>query len=315
MEPIATVGINRLSQGLGLSLRTLLLHNPTAGASHPNERDLIRQLKATGLTPTYQSIKDKNFKSVLNEKWDLVIIAGGDGTVERAVRASDNLNVPVAILPVGTANNIARALGLLGDAEALIPHLKAAKTRRLDIGLVRGPWGKRRFLEAIGFGAIAAAISASGPKPPKPLRIDNGREDLQVMLREAEPERFKIKIDGEVFAGDFLFVEILNLSHTGPALPISFTAEPGDGLLDVVFLFESDRKRMLAWLSNPEDMPPPVTTRRGGRINLKWEQGHARIDDRVYLPPASATTIKIELEKKSLRVIVPDLNGNVSGAG
>ena len=93
------------------------------------------------------------------------------------------------------------------------------------------------------------------------------------MLREAEPERFKIKIDGEVFAGDFLFVEILNLSHTGPALPISFTAEPGDGLLDVVFLFESDRKRMLAWLSNPEDMPPPVTTRRGGRIKIELGAG------------------------------------------
>ena len=296
-------------------MRTLLLHNPTAGASHPNERDLLRQLEATGLSPTYQSIKDENYKSVLNETWNLVIVAGGDGTVEKAVRALDNLNVLLAILPVGTANNIARALGLSVDAEALIPRLNAAAPRDLDIGLARGPWGKRRFLEAIGFGAIAAAISASGPKPPKPLRIDNGREDLQALLHEAEPERFKINIDGEVFAGDFLFVEILNLSHTGPALPISFTAEPGDRLLDVVFLFESDRKRMSAWLSNPDDLPPPVTTRKGGRISLKWEQGHARIDDRVYLPPASATTIKIELEKKSLRVLVPDLSGTVSRAG
>ena len=72
---------------------------------------------------------------------------------------------------------------------------------------------------------------------------------------------------------------------------------------------------MSAWLSNPDDLPPPVTTRKGGRISLKWEQGHARIDDRVYLPPASATTIKIELEKKNLRVLVPDLSGTVSRAG
>jgi diacylglycerol kinase (ATP) len=296
-------------------LRTLLLHNPAAGASHPNDRDLMRQLKTAGLSPTYQSIKDKNFKDVLNKKWDLVIVAGGDGTVARAVRALDDRDVPVAILPIGTANNIAHALGVGDDVEALIPRLKTAKPRRLDIGLARGPWGKRRFLEAVGFGAIAAAISVSGPKPPKPLRIDNGREGLQTLLKEAEPERFEIKVDGELFAGDFLFVEILNLSRTGPALPISFTASPGDGLLDVVFLFESERKRMAAWLDNPEGMPPPVTTRRGGRIDLKWKHGHARIDDRVYLPPESASPIKIELEKESLRVLVPDLNGAGPEAG
>ena len=293
-------------------MRTLLLHNPTAGASHPSAHDLMRQLKAAGLSPTYQSAKANDYKDVLNKKWDLVIVAGGDGTVARVARALRDRSVPVAILPVGTANNIARAVGLEDDAEAIIPHLQAAQSRRLDIGLARGPWGKRRFIEAVGFGAIAKAISHSGRKPPKPLRIDMGREGLLTMMQEAEPERFEIGIDGEVFAGDFLFVEILNLGRTGPALPISFAAAPDDGLLDVVFLFESDRARMSRWLTDPDGAPSPVTTRKGRKIDFKWERGHARIDDRVYLPPSSATPIKIKLERDSLRVLVPDLNG---GAG
>ena len=68
-------------------MRTLLLHNPTAGASHPSAHDLMRQLKAAGLSPTYQSAKAKDYKDVLNKKWDLVIVAGGDGTVARVARA------------------------------------------------------------------------------------------------------------------------------------------------------------------------------------------------------------------------------------
>jgi putative lipid kinase YegS-like protein len=57
-------------------------------------------------------------------------------------------------------------------------------------------------------------------------------------------------------------VEVANLSRTGPALPISPAAEPDDGLLDVVFVFASDRKRMLSW-TDPEGRFPAVTVRRG----------------------------------------------------
>jgi diacylglycerol kinase family enzyme len=254
----------------------------------------------------YQSTKDEAWKEVLKERWDLVVVAGGDGTVARTARALWKRKVVLAIVPVGTANNIARALGLNGDAKAIVPGLPRATVRKLDIGLACGPWGKRHFLEAVGFGLIAKAISQSGPRPPKALRIDNGREDLQKALEEAETERFKIDIDGEIFAGDFLLVEILNLARTGPALPISIEAAPGDGFLDVVFCFEQDRARLFKWLNDPEATSCPVTVRRGRKVALKWEHGHARIDDRVYLPPPERSKVRIKLEKKSLQVLVPE---------
>ena len=289
-------------------MRTLLLHNPTAGASHPNADELMRQLKVAGFRPKYQSSKD-DYKQTLRKRWDLVIVAGGDGTVARVARRLRNRDIPLAILPIGTANNIARALGLNGDIETLISHLPTAKPKRLDIGVACGPWGKRRFLEAVGFGTIAKAIAHSGPKPPKALRIDMGREELQKYFEEASGERFEIDVDGEVFAGEFLLVEIMNLARTGPALPISFTAEPDDGLLDVVFVFKNDKAPMLGWLNNPEDAPPPVTVRRGRSVRLKWEHSHARIDDRVYIPPELASPIKITLDEDGVTVLVPELSG------
>ena len=289
-------------------MRTLLLHNPTAGAAHPSADELMSRLKAAGLSPKYHSSKN-DYKAMLGKRWDLVIVAGGDGTVAKVVRRLRNRDIPLAILPVGTANNIAHAMGLNGDIETLIARLGAARPVRLDVGVARGPWGKRRFVEAVGFGTLAKAIAHSGPKPPKALRIDMGREELQKYFEEARAERFEINVDGEVFAGEFLLVEIMNLGRTGPALPISIAASPGDGLLDVVFVFKNDRAPMLAWLAKPEDAPPPVTVRRGRTVRLKWEHGHARIDDRVYLPPDAASPIEITLEDDGLSVLVPELAG------
>ena len=293
-------------------MRTLLLHNPGAGNARPGKDELLARFKAARFSPSYQSTKDKSYKDALRKKWDLVVVAGGDGTVIRVARNLRERSIPLAILPLGTANNIASVLDLLDrDIEAIIAGLGDAPRKRLDVGLARGPWGKRRFLEAVGFGTIAAAIAhAEGkdrkPKSAKTLGIDMGREELQEHLHEAEALRFEVEVDGEVFAGEFLLVEILNISRTGPALPMSFLAEPDDGQLDIVFLFKNDRAPMLKWLEDPEGQVCPATVRRGRKVRLKWEHGHARIDDRVYVPPKSASTVKIAIEEKSFNVLVPE---------
>ena len=288
------------------ALRTLLLHNPTAGNGHPSGEELIDLLASAGFSPEYQSSK-KGYKKALRKKWDLILVAGGDGTVTKVARTLEDREKLLAILPVGTANNVASALGLNGEIETIIEGLPSAESKRLDVGLARGPWGKRRFLEAVGFGTIAKAIAHSDgrEKPPIGLRVYWGRQELQQYLKEATPERYEVDIDGEVFAGEFLLVEIMNLGRTGPALPIASTAAHDDGLFDIIFLFESDRAPMLSWLEDPESEPPPVTVRKGREVGLRWERGHARIDDRVYHPPEKGGAVKITLDDCGLRVLVP----------
>jgi diacylglycerol kinase family enzyme len=120
-----------------------------------------------------------------------------------------------------------------------------------------------------------------------------------------EAAHFEIGVDGQAFVGEFLFIEILNLSLTGPALPLAFSAAPDDQTLDVVFLYAKERSAMEAWLTqHPEGTPPPLTVIRGRKINFKWQQGHLRIDSRVYLPPKKPASIQIRLSKKSVTFIV-----------
>jgi diacylglycerol kinase (ATP) len=127
----------------------MLLHNPTAGAGHPSLEELLGTIhRTTGITPSHFSTKNSDWKDVLSTRWDLVIVAGGDGTVGKSVRWLKHRETPIAILPLGTANNIARSLGIVGDLESLLSRFATAPVRSLDVGRAIGPWGKRMFLEA-----------------------------------------------------------------------------------------------------------------------------------------------------------------------
>ena len=98
--------------------KILLLHNPTAGASHPNAEELLEGIhKAIGVKPRYFSIKNPDWKDALSKRWDAVILAGGDGTVGKSVRWLRNRKTQIAILPLGTANDISRSLGIEGDLD------------------------------------------------------------------------------------------------------------------------------------------------------------------------------------------------------
>jgi diacylglycerol kinase (ATP) len=142
--------------------KILLLHNPTAGASHPNAEELLEGIhKAIGVKPRYFSIKNPDWKDALSKRWDAVILAGGDGTVGKSVRWLRNRKTPIAILPLGTANNIDRSLGIKGDLESLLSKLPTSSARSLDVGCAKGPWGERMFLEAVGVGSIAEGVSRS----------------------------------------------------------------------------------------------------------------------------------------------------------
>jgi diacylglycerol kinase family enzyme len=72
---------------------------------------------------------DDSYKAAFDETWDLVAVAGGDGTVAKAARHMPNRNVPFALLPTGTANNVAHSLDLLGEAEEIAANLQGAPTR------------------------------------------------------------------------------------------------------------------------------------------------------------------------------------------
>ena len=111
-------------------MRVLLLHNPKAGANDISADDLRQAFRDAGWEVEYMSSDGPEFTrrlaSDLRGDCDLVAAAGGDGTLARVINGVRAPAPPLALLPLGTANNIASSLGIAGDPRDLIAGLADA---------------------------------------------------------------------------------------------------------------------------------------------------------------------------------------------
>lgn len=291
-------------------MRVLVLHNPTAGDGRPSREDLMTLVEKAGFEAVYVSTKEDDYAAALHEPVELIIVAGGDGTVQKAAAALAGDPPPLAILPLGSANNVAHSLGISGRVGPLIQALRGAPVRRLARGTASGPWGRRVFVEGVGVGALARA-TAGGPDG---LTDDDkqraGRDALRRVLEEHPPLPLRLALDDTVVEGDFLMVEAMNIPTSGPRLPLAPGADPGDGLLDVVLVDGDRRAAMLAWLDDPSSAPPPAETRRCRRLSFTWSDAPLRVDDDLPDPPPHPRPVTVELAAEPLRVLVPGSTTN-----
>src|SRR5688572_21242588 len=139
--------------------------------------------------------------------------------------------VPVALLPSGTANNIARTLGQIERSfEELVRGWEGARRVKLDVAVAKGPWGERNFVEGIGAGLFASLLGRSEVKQPKKTKqpVEDALARLQRLAAGIEPIDIVAKLDGEDISGSYLMLEALNLPYVGPNLHLAPDSAPGD---------------------------------------------------------------------------------------
>ena len=288
-------------------MRAIVLHNPGAGNGDVAAEDLLAALAAGGIASRYCSTEQQDFPDTLAEPADLVVVAGGDGTVVKAVGELRARSVPLAILPLGGANNVARSLGVTGDPlEIARAGWRGSAARPLDIGTAAGPWGEQLFVEAVGLGALAEAAAAiAGRDVPGPEKSTRARAALLEVLAAARPQTVRLAIDGMEVEACCLLAEIMNTASVGPRLSLAPSADPGDGLLDLVYLEPGARAAMLAWLETSSRRQPPLTTRRGRLFALEWCQGRLHVGDAFHAPPESPGIVEVALLPEPVTVLAP----------
>src|SRR5262249_45614178 len=94
-------------------VKVTVIHNPEAGDDkQPSGEQILRVIRKAGKKPRYFSSKAKKWKKALKKPCDMVVVGGGDGTVGRIARRLIKSRIPIAVLPMGTANNIANTIGV-----------------------------------------------------------------------------------------------------------------------------------------------------------------------------------------------------------
>ncbi len=241
---------------------------------------------------------------------ELVVAAGGDGMVWRAASAVHGRDIALAILPVGTANNVATSLGIGGSIDELAAAWHSAERRAIDLGVLRGARGETRFLEGVGGGLVARAIATlsvpAGSQPDDPdARIAAAVRHYRELLAELSPAPASISVDGASIEGEFLVVEVMNIRSVGPNLVFAPDADPGDGQLEVVVAREEHRgevDRYLRHRAEGRSARLELPTRRGRVIEIGgWKQVH--VDDEVRLG-SSMGIISLGVEPGALHVLV-----------
>jgi diacylglycerol kinase (ATP) len=102
-------------------MRATLFHNPSAGHKADKD-DILAAMKLADFDVRYVSVKQDDIEQALKKKTDLIVIAGGDGTITEVITKLSDRSIPVAVLPLGTANNIARSIGVAGTPQELVEH-------------------------------------------------------------------------------------------------------------------------------------------------------------------------------------------------
>jgi diacylglycerol kinase family enzyme len=286
-------------------MRALLVHNPKAGVGICTADELQESLRSAGISLVPCDSAEQPFPKCMSEPVDMIIAAGGDGTIAKTIRKLPDRSIPLGILPIGTANNIAHSLGIAGKPDEIIGNWSLNRTRTLDIGVVHGEWGKCSFVEAVGVGSLTKAtqeVDAALFESKNPMR--KGRLALAKQLATTQPEDTRLTIDGQEMPDDLLLLEIMNITRIGPALDLAPAADPGDGLLDVVCVRTEQREAMLQWLEAPDHQQVPLTVHRGREVSVVWRGTPLRVDDRVLNSPKDVGRAATRIEG-SVKVLLP----------
>jgi diacylglycerol kinase (ATP) len=293
-----------------------LLYNPGAGNGAFNKKRLIRLLEENGFDCRYFSpIRKENWK--LKDDIDFLVVAGGDGTIRKTVKGLLGRNIlektlPIGLLPMGTANNIAKTLNITGEPEEIIYSWRNGYIKKFDVGRVSHIYDVNFFMESFGYGIfpylMLKMIEHGKEKIEQPEeKLKASLELLHTISQDYMPRYCKLEADGVDHSGKFLLAELMNIRSIGPNLLLAPMADPGDGELDMALVPEQDKEKFITYIAdriNGKDVAYDYSRIKAKQIKISWNGTHVHVDDKI-VKIKKGSEVDIELKEKLISFLMP----------
>ena len=278
-------------------MKVTLIHNPDAGmGGRVTAGELLQAIGNAGYTATYQSAKEPDWHRALDASTDIIAVAGGDGIVGKVAKRCVGRGTPIAILPLGTANNIARCLGLTDiPLDRLVEQWHTAPRETIDVASATGPWGSLAFIEGMGVGLFTEIMSQLDARGSldlaprlRPEEIIPFVQDLLINHLSGYPSfKMKVFLDGRDLSGEFILLEALNIQSVGPNLCLAPDANPSDRLLDLALFYKGEQDDLIYQLAENgrgtlSPLRSPRVVQRGRLLEIELRGLPVHIDDEAW---------------------------------
>ena len=292
----------------------VLIYNPAAGALRRSPQRILQRTIAAlargGISPRPLPTSAPGTAGLLAQEAvrqgaDLVLVLGGDGTVNEVVQGLIDSDVPLGVLPGGTANVLAMELGLGSRPETAARMLVTFEPRRVALGRITGSFGSRYFLLMAGAGLDANIVyEVSAGLKNAVGKLAYWTAGFARFFKRVE--QLEVGVDGQTHQCGFALVS--RVRNYGGDLEIASGASLHDDHFEVV-LFEGSNPLRYAWYMLNVALKR-VQRMRGVRV-LRAQQVEILTATPVQIDGEylGRQTVSIEIVPGALHLLLPPRHG------
>jgi len=227
-----------------MSISTLLITNPGSRSGDGDIDHAAERLGEQGAVDVVRPDQPRALPAAIRERaesFDRIVLGGGDGTVNLALDALMEVDKPFGLLPLGTANDLARSLEIPRKPERAVEVILAGHLRRLDAARVNDV----SFINAIGIGLGPQVTREMDAESKSRLGVLAYLKGIVRALEHQPAFRARIESANRRRAGEYVQITIANGIHYGGGITIADDAKLDDGELDVLLVPRQSHWRLL----------------------------------------------------------------------
>jgi diacylglycerol kinase (ATP) len=279
--------------------RIALLVNPTSGKGRGARllEPVAARLRADGTEVDVVVGRDADeafdlVRNVVAAGVDGLVAVGGDGLVNVALQVVAGTDVPLGVVPAGTGNDFARALGMaLDEPLGAVDLVVRGGTSTVDLGRANGRW----FAGVLGSG-FDSMVNERANRMTWPTGRSRYNVAIVLELRTFRPVPYVLELDGESWKTEAMLVAVGNSPSYGGGMKVCPDADLHDGLLDVTVLGPISKPEFLRVFptvyKGTHVNHPAVTVRRARSVALSSDGVTAYADgERVSVLPVHCEAV------------------------